>query len=292
MTATRIDFTDRTDWLQKRRTGIGASDIAAIMGLSPWATPLQVWVSKTVDDIPEAEPSEDMAWGTRMESAIMDEAQERIGWMIDNRGDLWRNTERPWMLATPDGLIADAAGNPAGSVVEAKKTDAWTWDEIPTHYNLQVQWQMAVTGAPQAYIAALHRGRRLEIYPVMADPELQQELIEAGEHFWHLVETETPPPATGEDNAFLATLYPTAEEQAVEVAPEIAFELRLAKNLMTTVKSRLDDAEAALKEALQDADTAVVGQDVVATWKNQKRAEYTVAAKEFRVLRLKGTKDE
>jgi len=212
--------------------------------------------------------------------------------MIDNRGDLWRNTERPWMLATPDGLIADAAGNPAGTVVEAKKTDAWTWDEVPTHYQLQVQWQMAVTGAQQAYIAALHRGRRLEIYPITADVELQQELIEAGEHFWGLVETETPPPATGEDNAFLATLYPTAEEHAVEIDAQIVTELRQAKVSMKDARARLNAAEAALKEAMADADTAVVGQDVVATWKNQKRAEYTVAAKEFRVLRLKGTNNE
>ncbi len=274
MTCVMMAYTDRTDWLEKRRHGIGASDIAAIIGISPWSTPLQIWVSKTMDETPEPEPSEDMKWGVRMETAILDEFEFRQPQSADlTRGPLLRNIERPWMMATPDGW------HPAEpvSVVEAKKVDAWSWDEIPKHYQVQVQWQLAVTGAQQGFLVVLHRGRRLEIYPVIADPELQAELVEVGEWFWGLVESETPPPVTAEDNAFLATLYPTHEEKPVEIAPEIAAEIRAAKDTMTMAKSRLELAEAKLKEIMGTADTAVVGQEVVATWKTQKASRVDVS---------------
>lgn len=37
----------RADWLKLRRRGIGGSDVAAILGLSKWRTPLEVWQDKT-----------------------------------------------------------------------------------------------------------------------------------------------------------------------------------------------------------------------------------------------------
>ncbi len=275
MTAIQVPFTDRQDWLQKRRQGIGASDIAAILGISPWATPLQVWVSKVTPDAPEVELTEDMAWGLKMENLILDEFEQRQE-PVNSRGLMWQRPDHPWMLATPDGVILED-----WIPVEAKKTDAWAWDDgPPSHYLTQIQWQMMVLGAPKGYLVALHRGRRLEVYPIVADVELQGEMQEMGKWFWDLVESETPPPATGDDNAFLNTLYPTHTEQAVEISSEIAQELRAAKDTMTLAEARLEAAQAAVKEALGDADTAVVGQDVICTWRTEGNNRFAV--KRFR----------
>ncbi len=201
------------------------------------------------------------------------------------------------MLATPDAVIMDEdrAEHPdkVWAVVEAKTTSDWEWDEIPGHYMMQVQWQMAVTEAEMGFLVVLHRGRRLQIHEVKPDPELQEAMATAAKGFWFsFVTTETPPPAEGADNQFLATLYPTSTEKPVEIAPEIIEELRQAKHSMGKAKSRLAAAEVALKEVMQDGDTAVVGQEIVATWKTQSRAEYTVPAREFRVLRVRSVKDE
>ena len=35
------------DWLKERQKGIGGSDVAAILGMSPWRTPYQVWEEKS-----------------------------------------------------------------------------------------------------------------------------------------------------------------------------------------------------------------------------------------------------
>lgn len=274
MTYEQVPFTDRADWLTKRRTGIGASDIAAIIGISPWSTIFQTWVSKMSDDAPEIEASEDMAWGLLMEGLILDGFEQRHGQDVLRRGQMFRNEERPWMLATPDGMTTHAPGGPA--VVEAKKTGDWKWDEVPAHYIAQIQWQMAVTGAETGYVAALHQGRRLEIYTIEADPTLQAELIAEGEAFWKLVESNTPPPVGAADNTYLASLWPTHTEAAVEIPAEMGSELRAARDAAKEAETRLDAAQAAVKEALGESDTAVVDQDVICTWRTQKTTRIDV----------------
>ena len=45
----------KEDWLRFRKTGIGGSDMAAIMGLSKWKSPLDIWLEKTTDEVNEEE---------------------------------------------------------------------------------------------------------------------------------------------------------------------------------------------------------------------------------------------
>jgi putative phage-type endonuclease len=270
-----LPYTTRPEWLKLRRIGLGASDIAAVIGISPWSTPHQVWVSKTTPDAPEPLTNEDMEWGLRVESLIIEEASTRLG-MTFKRGLLVQNKQRPWMLATLDGLHA---GDRKGVILEAKKVDAWDWpDGPPPYYLSQVQWQMAVTGYTVAHIAALHRGRRLELYPVTADREAQEALIEAGAGFWQSVLAVEPPPVTAEDSTFLNQLWPTHQEAAVEIPEELAAELRAAKAAEGAAKKRLDLAAAQVKELLEDADTATVGDDVVATWRTSTTERVDVKA--------------
>jgi len=265
-----IAYEDRAEWLRLRRQGIGASDIPAIMGVSPWSTPWQVWVSK-VEEVPESEPSEDMEWGMKIEQLILDEAEPRLGLQLE-RGLLVRNLGWPWMMASPDGL-----GD--GVVVEAKKVDEWSWpDGPPEHYRLQVQWQMAVTGCSAGWIAALHRGIRFALYPVVRDKALIESMIGAGEAFWQLVESGEPPPVRAADNEHLADLWPDHVEAAVEIPEELAAELRAAKEAEQLAKDRLSLAQAQVKALLGKADTAVVGQEVVATWRTQGESRLDVTA--------------
>ena len=60
---------ERTAWLNERRKGIGGSDVAAIIGLSPWTTPLDIYEQKLGIALP-SEETEAMYWGTALEPAI------------------------------------------------------------------------------------------------------------------------------------------------------------------------------------------------------------------------------
>lgn len=281
-----VDARDRAEWLVNRTAGIGASDIAAIVGESPWQTPMQVWASKVDPEPVESEPDEAMRWGTMMETLILDDAANRhLDDPLKRRGVLLRATETPWLIATPDALTAN------DEPVEAKKSDDWDWpDGPPRHYVLQVLWQMAVTGAQRGYIVALHRSRGTSLYTVERDGDEIGRLLEAGAWFWGLVEAGEPPPVEAEDNAFLASLWPDHVESPVEVDEALAAELRDARAEFDAAKARRDLAEANLKAAMEEADTAVVGQEVVATWRTQEsrrvdtkrlRAERPEVAAEF-----------
>lgn len=262
-----VPFTDRADWLAKRRQGVGASDIAGIMGVSPYTTPFQVWASK-VHDIPEVTDDEAMHWGQALESVILDE-WGKTNWPVVDRGLLLRSTERPHFMATPDGLLDNGDH---GAVAEAKNSTDWRWTEIPLHYRLQVQWQLVVTGYPRGYLIVLHGGRHLETYEIEADPDWQAEMIAAANDFWKLVEANEAPPVEADDYTIMQSLWPRYTESPVEIPWDLAAELYDAKDDRDEGKDRYEKAAAAVKEIMRDdADTAIVDQQIVATWKGEPR---------------------
>lgn len=278
--AIQVRYTSRDQWLERRRSGIGASDIAGVLGLSPYTTPLQVWASKLVD-LPD-DPSEAMEWGRRLEPVILDAWQLESRRRVVHRGALLRSRKRPWMMATLDGVTRTNMANfdesdmgavkQVPAVVQAKAVSDWTWNDIvPQHYQLQVQWEMAVTGFELAFVVVLHSGRRLAAYEVFADPVVQAELIEEGEQFWSAVESGEPPAVDADDLSFLNDLFPTSHEQAVEIPVDAMEELYESRRAFVAASDRKAEAEAAVKAMLGEYDTAVVDQTVIATWKTNDR---------------------
>ncbi len=262
-----IETADRTEWLKARRAGIGASDIAAIMGISPWSTPFQVWASK-VADIPEDEGSEAMKWGRVLENVILDE-WAKDNWPVVSRGQLIRSTDVPIMMATLDGIAQVVTQtDPHFAVAEAKNRSEWSWDSVPEYYHAQVQWQLSVTGYEIGYLIVLFAGRHLETFTIEADNRYQTAQILAAGEFWKFVDTNEPPPTDGADNPLMASLWPSHVEQTVEIDPDAAVELYEARSADKEASERRATAEASIKATLGKADTAVVDQQVIATWRN------------------------
>jgi putative phage-type endonuclease len=248
--------------LALRRSGIGASDISGIMGISPWTTPFQVWASK-VSDLPEVMDDEAMMWGRILENVILNEWIKLSEQTLVHRGPLCRNTENPTMVATPDALASDRP-------IEVKNSSDWSWSEVPIHYLAQVQWQLAVTGYEVGDLVVLHAGRHLEPYEIKADPEAQARMIEAATEFWGYVEANEPPPTQWEDSTIMASLWPTSTEEVAQIDPDDAFELYVAKEARDAGNQRYDAAVATIKAAMKEADTAVSEMQVIATWKTNK----------------------
>ena len=187
-------LTDRADWLAWHREGIGGSDVAAICGLSRFsgATPMAVYLDKTglVDD---GEPSEAMRWGSLLEATIVQEFEHRTGLHVD--GEQWRavDPDRPWRRATIDGLVyphphvtdeTDPTDSTLG-LLEVKTTGDRQWDDgIPDAYQLQCQWAMGILGLERAWLAVLHRGQRLDIHQLDADPAVYATLGRIIDSWW------------------------------------------------------------------------------------------------------------
>lgn len=152
---------NREDWLNARMNGIGASEAAIVMGLSPWATTDTLFDIKTgrkkAVDISE-NPSVQV--GVKSEPLIRELVMVDLpDWTCEYHAfDILRHDSYPFITATLDGELTDPNG--VKHVLEIKtgsfktKKDLEAWNEIPTHYLCQVCQQLAVTGWESAILAA------------------------------------------------------------------------------------------------------------------------------------------
>lgn len=247
-----------------RATGIGASEIAAIVGLSPYATAMDVWLQKigAVEGKPDTPY---MAWGRKLESVIAEQYAATCGVELLESTTL-RHPEHEWMLATPDRILADRSKLVEIKNVSAARSGEWGepgMSEVPERYYLQVLWQMAVTGIDRADVAALVGGNDFRIYRVARDLRMEAWLIEIGRQFWfdHVVAEEAPPADDQETIArYLSIRYPRDSGQTVEATPEIEIwidRLREAREAIEEAEALRLEAENRIKAYMGDAATLV-----------------------------------
>lgn len=257
----------RAEWLAQRRTGIGGSDVAPILGLSPWRTPYQVWEDKTgrgedQDDTPA------LYWGRLLEDPIRQAYADRTGLTVTKPDCMYSSATHPFMHANLDGIASD------GRIVEFKtsnRDDAWGeegTDEIPEYYMTQVQHYLYVMGATRADVAVLFQGRDFRIYTIEADPELQSMLIDAESRFWALVKTDTPPEVSTSEDASRRWRTATAKKTVAANAEllEAWQELCAIRSQMDGLKTREDALKASLMNGMQDAVSLKAAGKTLASW--------------------------
>lgn len=265
---------NRAEWLQKRKTGIGGSDAAAVLGMSKYKTPLDVYAEK-VGDALELEDNGPMLWGRLLEPVIRQRYADETGRAVAVPPDILRHASRPFMIATPDGITDD------GRLLEIKTSrtaDGWGTpgtDEIPTAYLLQVQHYLAVTALPVADVAALIGGSDYRLYYVEADAELQAMLVDAEAEFWARVERrEPPPPVTYADAvARFGKVSKSVDVIADPDADAAVSLIRAAQLAIKEAEGAIDSARAVICAQMGDADTLRdAGGNILATWKTAKSA--------------------
>src|SRR5689334_16414020 len=86
--------------------GIGASEISAVVGMNPYASPWSIWLRKT-GQAPDVEETEPMEWGNRLEPAIRQKYVDVTGHSVYVPPKSMFSEERPWARATPDGIVVE-----------------------------------------------------------------------------------------------------------------------------------------------------------------------------------------
>jgi putative phage-type endonuclease len=217
---------EKEEWLEHRKQGIGGSDAAAILGMNPWRTPMDVWLEKTGEFTRNDEENEKMYWGTVLEDIVAREFMARTGLKVRRRNAILKHKQYPFMIANVDRLVV---GQSAG--LECKTAGQYSADNwavgVPDYYIPQVQHYMAVTGHKVWYVAVLIGGQEFKYYKVARDDSFIRELIQAETAFWKLVEERTPPPidGTSASTELIKKLYPEAEKGKEIELPFEAFEL-------------------------------------------------------------------
>ena len=213
----------RTEWLDVRRQGIGSSDAAAAVGLSPYQSPLELWAQKTGKaTFAQPDPDDDsqpMYWGTLLEPIVAAHYTRRTGRRVRRVNAVLQHPEHPWMLANLD---REVLGTPEVQILECKTAGihgARLWkDGVPEYVQLQVMHQLAVTGKQAADVIVLIGGQELRIHCIERDAAVIERLIELEAAFWRLVQEGTPPPADGSESAqrALQALYPQDSGQTLD----------------------------------------------------------------------------
>jgi len=269
-----------------RATGIGGSDAAPALGLSPWKSPLQLYQEK-VGEAPQFEGNEATRFGTLLEPIVREEYVRRTGRNVIFGQGVIRDLERPWMLAHLDGLCDDGDRR----VFEAKTArDDRHWgepgtDEVPQAYLLQVTHYMIVARAEVADIAVLIGGSDFRIYTVQRDAQLCDLIIAGEAAFWDAVQRREPPPPT--TLAEINLRWRNARPVAVELPPNVAKaceRLREIKDAAAELDAEAERCESLVKMEMRDADTATIDGVPAVTWKQAKPAR-VFDAKAFREAR-------
>jgi putative phage-type endonuclease len=171
-----------TEWLAARRNGIGGSDVAAVLGVSKYAGPTKVYYDK-LGVLPD-EDNAAMEWGRRLEAAVRQKfADEHPEFHVTEGPGLVAHPQRPWQLATIDGLAAESPDGEPVAIVEVKTgaAGAEDWgdeltDEIPLPYLCQVTWYLDVYGLKAGFLAVLLDGRDYREYVIEYDAALAAKL--------------------------------------------------------------------------------------------------------------------
>lgn len=269
MSCEEVPYAGRERWLELRRQGVGGSDVAALMGLSPWKGPVELWLEKTGRAEPEdVSGRPEVEWGTRLEHVIARAYAERHpSSRVTYPGPFLRSCERPWAQASLDGLVEDPErGVGVLEVKTGHRRRDWEGPagelRPPLRYLCQVCHYMSVSGAEWADFAVLVDGSDYLELTVRRDEEDVAAVDAAVDAFWSHVRDGTSPAPAATDASALALLHPQPPEPVYLEADEPTRVLVMA---WVSAKERAREADeylkgvtARLEAAMGDADRVAV----------------------------------
>ncbi|MEN3133305.1 lambda-exonuclease family protein [Bacillus cereus] len=184
----------REKWLELRRKGIGGSDLAAVLKLSDWNSPMSIYLDK-IGELKEKPQSEYAYWGNVLEDIVAREFMKRTGLKVRRKNEMLRSKKYPFMMANIDReVIGRKEGLECKTTTEYKRSE-WKGDNVPKQYILQCQHYMAVTGYEKWHIAVLIGGNTFEFKTIERDEDIINMAIEECEVFWNSYVSKRIPPA-------------------------------------------------------------------------------------------------
>lgn len=281
-------------WLQaRRRRGerwrIGASELAAVLDISPHSSPFSLWWSKQDSWVhPERTTAQDL--GHRLEDLIGELWAERNphtmlcrpGFALFGHPDPLND----WLVCTPDFLAVvpyeEWVDNDGPHIrvrvepVECKSDDGGKgWgkpgtDEVPEHHRVQVYVQCEILGAPRGHLMRL-AGKRPAAYVLPYDDKARATMarwLKAGRAFIRSLELDDPPDVDGHGatTEALQQLHSTyVEGKKAELPAELIREFKGIDELFNTVKTTREEIRNRVRKQLRDAQfgTDAAGKNVV-----------------------------
>lgn len=281
MTRTRLTFKNREEWLEARKEGIGASEVATIVGLNPWETPYQLWRRKIGLD-PAKPMNAAMNTGHILEDGVAQYWAQATGREIiaSSRDDfMFVDKDRPYLRVSPDRTfwLEGATRNDDNKGILECKTTRMKVDpeDLPKYWFCQVQMNLGVAGYTHGSLAWLSAGQGFDFgyRDLKLVPDFYEWLIDSVARFWtdNIVGGQEPSAANVADVLLKYNRHTGGKiiECSDEVF-EVYKELKAVRKLMDETKAHKEELEATLKMAFEDAEALSYGGETIATWKAPK----------------------
>lgn len=275
----RINFENRADWLEARKAGIGASEVATVVGLNPYETPLELWRRKVGIDPPKEE-TDAMRRGHYCEDAVAQWWAHETGREIIKASAvdfLFVDEERDYLRVSPDRTfwLPEAVRNDDNKgILECKTTNMVVDPEdLPKTWFCQVQMNLGVAGYSHGSIAWLGYGFEFGYMDIEFVPSFYDMLVEAVEKFWtvNVKQMIEPDPVNVRD---MATKFKRhIDGKVVEVSDDILdayHRLKEVKGNLSTLEDEKTELEDKLKMCFGDAEAISYDNATLATWKAAK----------------------
>lgn len=267
----------------KRSSGIGGSEIAAVLGLSPWESAFDVWLTKT-GRAPEKVENFAMWWGREIQSSIVKAYERQRGVLTVKLFDEpRRHPERPWQIGSPDALLPSDQ-----TVIEAKAPgprqaarygDSGT-DEIPDEHSLQVRWYLSLEDYEAGHLAVAFGSHDFRIYELQRDRELEDAMLTAAYKFWtEHVQADVPPEVkdTERTRDWLRKTFPqelVPLRRATEDETLLAAQYRAARKQQKHIEEIVGNLDIKIRAAIADAE-GLEGDDFRFLYRKAKDAQKT-----------------
>lgn len=295
---------------EARKSRIGASEVAAILGHNENMSPLDVWLVKTGRAQP-FEGNEHTKRGNRQERQILEWLNEELGMGYVVTYDCYTSIHptSPIAAATPDSIVCDfgilqkqgfeenaTAARAAVrhcwqqlleqgadcSVAEAKSTlkTIASVEDIPTTWIIQCQWQMLCTGLKKAHLAIFGpMVSNYQRFEIAYDEVFALDMLADATEWWekHVVGDVQPDPISEAD---VKTLWPIDDGTSIQAVDSLA--QTIADYSM--LKAQIKDLNAAC-EPLRDRITLAIGQAKTVRYGGRTIATYAADKNGNRSLR-------
>lgn len=297
-------MTKSQTWHEERKGAITATSVAAIMGLSPWQTALDVYLDKISEEIDDTD-NENMARGRRAERYVLETYIENTGYTLEVNLPTLTHPKYSFMKGNIDARVKGQ-----NIIVEAKSSKSTSWNELPIYYKTQVAFYAMISNAERVDIPVLFSGWEYGCFSYYRDPEFEKEIEEAVCNFWnnHVIPRIPPPAQNLED---MVKLYPVQEQGKIIVNDNkniniIVFFILRTQEDIKALEQEIEESKLRLMEYMKDAEELDCGSIGKVTWKAQKTNRLNIKAiqdelpevyqkylneSESRVFRIKGAKE-
>ena len=196
-------------WLECRMHGpkgdipytVGGSDVAAIFGVSPWTTPMELWLIKKGRMKPAAKDNANqLMMGHLLEPIAAYWYGQKTGNIVIEDTHLYQHADHPYALANFDRRFTRKSDGEPG-ILECKsctyhKADEWADDAIPLYYEFQLRFYLAVADVNIGAFSAVwgnNPDNDLAIPEIVRDKAKEDMIFERLEEWIWSLENDKPP---------------------------------------------------------------------------------------------------